>query len=82
MNDLTERFGQIDIYLFDQLLRGRIAPGDKIFDAGVSGKDRGWGVGLALSRRIIERAHQGRIHLLDNEEGGAIFDIRLPASRV
>ena len=34
MNDLTERFGQIDIYLFDQLLRGRIAPGDKIFDAG------------------------------------------------
>ena len=55
---------------------------DKIFDAGVSGKDRGWGVGLALSRRIIERAHQGRIHLLDNEEGGAIFDIRLPASRV
>lgn len=34
MNDLTERFGQIDIYLFDQLLRGRIVPGDKIFDAG------------------------------------------------
>ena len=34
MNDLTERFGQIDIYLFDQLLRGRIAPGDTIFDAG------------------------------------------------
>jgi len=55
---------------------------DKIFDAGVSGKPRGWGVGLTLSRRIIERAHRGRIHLLDNEGGGAIFDIRLPASRV
>jgi tellurite methyltransferase len=31
---LQEQFGQIDIYLFDQLLRGRIAPGMKIFDAG------------------------------------------------
>lgn len=27
-------FGQIDIYLFDQLLRGRIVPGMRIFDAG------------------------------------------------
>jgi tellurite methyltransferase len=32
--DLTEQFGQIDIYLFDQLLRGRIAPGMTVFDAG------------------------------------------------
>jgi len=31
---LTEQFGPIDIYLFDQLLRGRIAPGMRIFDAG------------------------------------------------
>ena len=31
---LQEQFGQIDIYLFDQLLRGRIAPGMRIFDAG------------------------------------------------
>ena len=29
-----DQFGQIDIYLFDQLLRGRIAPGMRIFDAG------------------------------------------------
>ncbi len=34
MPDLREQFGQIDIYLFDQLLRGRIAPGMRIFDAG------------------------------------------------
>ena len=53
---------------------------DKIFEPGVSGKEGGWGVGLTLSRRIIERAHKGQIHLLDNEGGGAIFDIRLPAS--
>ncbi len=34
MIDLSSLFGQIDIYLFDQILRGRIAPGMKIFDAG------------------------------------------------
>src|SRR5207237_1591651 len=31
---LEAEFGHIDIYLFDQLLRGRIAPGDRVFDAG------------------------------------------------
>jgi tellurite methyltransferase len=31
---LQDQFGYIDIYLFDQLLRGRIAPGMRIFDAG------------------------------------------------
>lgn len=34
MPTLQEQFGQIDIYLFDQLLRGRILPGMRILDAG------------------------------------------------
>lgn len=34
MPGLQEQFGPIDIYLFDQLLRERIAPGMRIFDAG------------------------------------------------
>ena len=34
MLDLTREFGGIDIYLFDQLLRGRIAPGMRVLDAG------------------------------------------------
>ena len=34
MSDLHEQFGDIDIYLFDQLLRGRIAPGSRILDVG------------------------------------------------
>jgi tellurite methyltransferase len=34
---LQEQFGEIDIYLFDQLLRGRIAPGMRVFDAGCGG---------------------------------------------
>jgi SAM-dependent methyltransferase len=34
MPTLQAQFGQIDIYLFDQLLKGRIAPGMRILDAG------------------------------------------------
>lgn len=34
MLSLQEQFGQIDIYLFDQLLRGRIPAGSRILDAG------------------------------------------------
>jgi tellurite methyltransferase len=37
MATLQEQFGPIDIYLFDQILRGRIAPGMRIFDAGCGG---------------------------------------------
>jgi len=34
MTELRSLFGSIDIYLFDQLLRGRIRPGMKVLDAG------------------------------------------------
>ena len=34
MPTLQDQYGQIDIYLFDQLLKGRIAPGMRILDAG------------------------------------------------
>jgi len=32
--NLSDIFGEIDIYLFDQLLRGRIPPGSRVLDAG------------------------------------------------
>ena len=32
--DLPAQFGNIDIYLFDQLLRGRLTPGMRVLDAG------------------------------------------------
>ena len=34
MSDLQAQFGEIDIYLFDQLLRGRLGPGSRILDVG------------------------------------------------
>jgi tellurite methyltransferase len=37
VSGLAGQFGEIDIYLFDQLLRGRITPGMIVFDAGCGG---------------------------------------------
>jgi tellurite methyltransferase len=37
LNTLAEQFGPIDIYLFDQLLRGRLHPGMRLVDAGTGG---------------------------------------------
>jgi SAM-dependent methyltransferase len=37
MPALSEQFGQIDIYLFDQMLRGRVTKGMRILDAGCGG---------------------------------------------
>jgi signal transduction histidine kinase len=54
---------------------------DSIFEPGVSGKARGWGVGLTLARRIIEVTHKGQIFLLDSAGEGAIFEVRLPTAQ-
>ena len=37
MSDLARQFGQIDIYVFDQLLRGRIRAGMRVLDAACGG---------------------------------------------
>ena len=52
---------------------------DKIFEPGVTTKSGGWGVGLALSRRIVEGVHGGKIELLEGLEG-TTFQIRLPVA--
>ena len=49
----------------------------KIFSAGFSTKESGWGIGLALTRRIIEAGHSGRLRLTPSATG-AVFDIELP----
>lgn len=39
----------------------------RIFQPGFTTKTRGWGLGLSLSKRIIEEYHNGRIFVLDSE---------------
>jgi signal transduction histidine kinase len=48
----------------------------RIFDAGYSTKERGWGIGLSLARRIVEENHGGRLVLAPTERGAA-FDVIL-----
>ena len=51
---------------------------NKIFSPGFSTKKRGWGLGLSLSKRIIEDYHQGKISVLKSEIGnGTTFQISL-----
>ncbi|HLL47006.1 MAG TPA: ATP-binding protein, partial [Longimicrobiaceae bacterium] len=51
----------------------------RIFDPGVSTKKGGWGVGLSLSRRIVQDVHGGRLEL-ENTERGATFVMLLPVA--
>ena len=48
----------------------------RIFEAGFSTKEKGWGIGLSLARRIITEGHNGRL-LLQSGTRGATFDIIL-----
>jgi signal transduction histidine kinase len=52
---------------------------DRIFDAFVTTKEKGMGIGLAVSRTIVE-AHGGRLWAENCPNGGAKFNIVLPLS--
>lgn len=48
----------------------------KIFEPGFTTKKRGWGLGLSLTKRIVEEYHNGKIKVLDSETGkGTIMQI-------
>jgi two-component system, sporulation sensor kinase D len=51
-----------------------------IFEPGVTTKAGGWGVGLSLTRRIIEDMHGGRIQVRGRRGGGTVFEIHLPTA--
>ena len=88
LDALAGRGGHLDITaapLADGGVRIRVTddgPGvprelrSRIFDAGFSTKERGWGIGLSLARRIVEDGHGGRL-LLAPSDRGATFDVIL-----
>lgn len=52
----------------------------RVFDPGTTTKNRGWGLGLSLAKRIIVEYHQGRIHVLESAPGeGTTIEIMLHA---
>jgi PAS domain S-box-containing protein len=53
---------------------------DRLFDAFFTTKPEGMGMGLAISRSIIE-AHGGTIYAAPNPDGGTTFRFTLPVSR-
>lgn len=68
---LHDQFGNIDIYLFDQLLRGRIRPGMRVFDAGCGG-----------GRNLVYLLRNG-FHVYGNDSHAkAIEEVRALAARL
>ena len=50
----------------------------RVFDAGFTTKERGWGLGLPLSKRIVEQYHGGKLLLKSSQPGvGTTFRIVL-----
>ena len=41
----------------------------RIFEPGFTTKKRGWGLGLSLTKRIVEEYHKGRIKVIESEIG-------------
>ena len=51
----------------------------RVFDPGYTTKPRGWGLGLALAKRIVEEYHGGRIYIRRSAPGeGSTFVIAFP----
>lgn len=67
--DLQTTFGNIDIYLFDQLLRGRIRPGMRVLDAG-----------CGHGRNLVYLLREGFDVFAVDENERAVADVRAMAA--
>jgi len=87
--DAMEGKGEIEVRIeeFDRKVHIEVSDSGKgilpqnfkeIFHPGFTSKKRGWGLGLSLSKRIINEYHNGKIYVLKSELGvGTTFRISL-----
>jgi two-component sensor histidine kinase len=87
--DASEGRGSITVHIIDTTTQILIDITDKgkgiaktniakVFNPGFTTKKRGWGLGLTLSKRIIEQYHEGAIYIKSSEHGkGTTFRIEL-----
>jgi tellurite methyltransferase len=71
LSDISDIFGQIDIYLFDQLLRGRIKIGMRILDAG-----------CGSGRNLVHFLQAGHEIYAADKDTAAIEEVRRLARRL
>lgn len=86
--------GNIDIFITENLVKEQIyidihdtgkgiprSKFDAVFQPGYTTRQRGWGLGLSLTKRIVENYHQGEVFIKDSElDKGTTFRIVLKSS--
>ncbi len=87
---LSGRGGRIELDVETADSMGRVSVRDdgpgvapemqrQLFEPGISNKTGGWGIGLALARRIVEQQHGGRVAFRPGAQGkGAVFVLEFP----
>jgi len=81
--NIIEHLAKEEVFI-DVSDTGKGIPGSKfdaVFQPGYTTRKRGWGLGLSLTRRIIENYHNGKIFVKESEIGkGTTFRIILKSS--
>jgi signal transduction histidine kinase len=75
--DAIQGHGKITFHVFEE--RGKVMVDVSDTGKGYTTKQRGWGLGLSLARRIVEDYHHGKIYVLYSEiNKGTTFRIEMP----
>lgn len=89
-----EESGEIDVKITENLVKEQVfidvtdsgkgiprSRFERVFQPGYTTRKRGWGLGLSLTRRIIQNYHKGQVFVKESEVGkGATFRIILKSN--